>query len=108
LLQQNRALGGAKHHQMVMKLYNDTRQDLADILYLWSAQSSLPNIILFRLLSVLQTRQVESEAGEGGPDKVTLALIMAVLNAFNFSFLHSRENGEGTIFYNQSVNMKLP
>ncbi|XP_018377044.1 PREDICTED: nuclear pore complex protein Nup205 [Trachymyrmex cornetzi] len=97
LLQQNRALGGAKHHQMVMKLYNDTRQDLADILYLWSAQSSLPNIILFRLLSILQTRQVESEAGEGGPDKVTLALIMAVLNAFNFSFLHSRENGEELI-----------
>jgi len=99
LLQQNRALGGAKHHQMVMKLYNDTRQDLADILYLWSAQSSLPNIILFRLLSILQTRQVESEAGEGGPDKVTLALIMAVLNAFNFSFLHSRENGEGNIYF---------
>ncbi|XP_011172617.2 nuclear pore complex protein Nup205 [Solenopsis invicta] len=97
LLQQNRALGGAKHHQMVMKLYNDTRQDLADILYLWSAQSSLPNIILFRLLSILQTRQVESEAGEGGPDKVTLALIMAVLNAYNFSFLHSRENGEELI-----------
>lgn len=85
---------------MVMKLYNDTRQDLADILYLWSAQSSIPNIILFRLLSILQTRQVESEAGEGGPDRVTLALIMAVLNAFNFSFLHSRENGEGIIYFN--------
>ncbi|XP_014480279.1 PREDICTED: nuclear pore complex protein Nup205 [Dinoponera quadriceps] len=97
LLQQNRALGGAKHHQMVMKLYNDTRQDLADILYLWSAQSSLPNTILFRLLSMLQVRQVESEAGEGGPDTVTLALIMAVLNAMNFSFLHSRENGEELI-----------
>lgn len=80
---------------MVMKLYNDTRQDLADILYLWSAQSSLPNTILFRLLSMLQIRQVESEAGEGGPDTVTLALIMAALNAINFSFLHSRENGEG-------------
>ncbi|EFN72935.1 Nuclear pore complex protein Nup205 [Camponotus floridanus] len=97
LLQQNRALGGPKHHQMVMKLYNDTRQDLADILYLWSAQTSIPNIILFRLLSILQTRQVESEAGEGGPDKITLALIMAVLNAFNFSFLHNRENGEELI-----------
>ncbi|KAL6443193.1 hypothetical protein ACFW04_002850 [Cataglyphis niger] len=97
LLQQNRALGGPKHHQMVMKLYNDTRQDLAYILYLWSAQSSLPNTILFRLLSILQTRQIESETDEGGPDKITLALIMAVLNAFNFSFLHSRENGEELI-----------
>lgn len=96
-MQQNRALGGAKHHQMVMKLYNDTQQDLADILYLWSAQSSIPNTILFRLLSILQTRQVESEAGEGGPDKITLALIMTILNAMNFSSLHSRENGEGIV-----------
>lgn len=98
MLQQNRALGGPKHHQMVMKLYNDTRHDLAYILYLWSAQSSIPNTILFRLLSILQTRQIESETDEGGPDRITLALIMAVLNAFNFSFLHSRENGEGIIF----------
>ncbi|KAG7205199.1 hypothetical protein KM043_018287 [Ampulex compressa] len=97
LLQQNRALGGAKHHHMVMKLYNDSRQDLADILYLWSAQSSLPNTILFRLLSWLQTRQVDSEAGGGGPDRVTMALIMAVLNAINFSSLNSRENGEELI-----------
>ncbi|KAF7393195.1 nuclear pore complex protein Nup205 [Vespula maculifrons] len=97
LLQQNRALGGAKHHRMVMKLYNDTRQDLADILYLWSAQSSLPKPIFFRLLSLLQTRQVESEAGEGGPDKVTLALIMAILYAVNLSPLNNRENGEDII-----------
>ncbi|XP_011878839.1 PREDICTED: nuclear pore complex protein Nup205-like, partial [Vollenhovia emeryi] len=121
-LQQNRALGGAKHHQMmVMKLYNDTRQDLADILYLWSVQSPLPDIILYRLFFISQTRRadsswphklrerelgattrrrrrrrrVESEAGEEGPDnKVTFALNMAVLSTFNYTFIHSRENGE--------------
>ena len=97
LLQQNRALGGAKHHHMVMRLYNDTRQDLADILYLWSAQSSLPTSITFRLLAHLQTRLPESEAGQGGPDKITLALIMALLNSLNLSPLHSREDGEDIV-----------
>ncbi|XP_076756718.1 nuclear pore complex protein Nup205 [Xylocopa sonorina] len=97
LLEKNRALGGPKHRYMVMKLYNDSRQDLADILYLWSAQSSLPNTILFRLISLLETRKIESEATEEGPDKVTLALVMSVLNAINFSSLHSRENGEELI-----------
>lgn len=95
MLEKNRALGGSKHRYMVMKLFNDSRQDLADILYLWSAQSSLPNPILFSLLSLLQTKQIQSDAGEGGPDKVMLAIIMSVLNAINFSSLHSHENGEG-------------
>ncbi|XP_012279262.1 nuclear pore complex protein Nup205 isoform X2 [Orussus abietinus] len=97
LLQQNRALGGAKHHQMVMQLYNDTRQDLADILYLWSAQSSLPSSTTFQLLSLLRTRQPESEAGPGCTSKVTLALIMALLYSLNLSPLHSREDGEEII-----------
>ena len=97
LLEKNRALGGPKHRYMVMKLFNDSRQDLADILYLWSAQSSLPNPILFSLLSFLQTKQIQSDAGEGGPDKVTLAIVMSVLNAINFSSLHSHENGEELI-----------
>ncbi|XP_076168586.1 nuclear pore complex protein Nup205 isoform X2 [Ptiloglossa arizonensis] len=97
LLEKNRALGGPKHRYMVMKLFNDSRQDLADILYLWSAQSSLPNEVLFHLLSVLQTKRIESETCEGGPDKITLALIMSVLNAINFSSLHNRENGEELI-----------
>ncbi|XP_053982005.1 nuclear pore complex protein Nup205 [Hylaeus volcanicus] len=97
LLEKNRALGGPKHRYMVMKLFNDSRQDLADILYLWSAQSSLPNTVLFHLLSVLQTKRIEPEACKEGPDKVTLALIMSVLNAINFNSLHTRENGEELI-----------
>ena len=78
-----------------MKLYNDTRQDLADILFMWSAQSSLPSSITFRLLSILQKRQPETESGTGSPDKVTLALIMALLNSINLSPLINREDGEG-------------
>lgn len=80
---------------MVMHLYDSARQDLADILYLWSAQSSLPSHITHRLLSLLRNRHPEAEAGSGGPDKVTLALIMALLNTVNLSLLHTREDGEG-------------
>ncbi|KAK0157412.1 hypothetical protein PV328_011157 [Microctonus aethiopoides] len=94
LLQQNRALGSPKHHYMVMRLYNDTRQDLADILYFWSAQSFLPAQITFRLLSLLQRRNSESYSGDGGPDKITLALIMAFLNVMNLSSLHNCEDSE--------------
>lgn len=97
LLEKNRALGGPKHRYMVMKLYNDSRQDLADILYLWSAQSSLPNPILFRVISLLQTKPIGPDAAENGPDKVTLALIMSVLSAINFSSLHSHEDAEELI-----------
>ncbi|XP_058800977.1 nuclear pore complex protein Nup205 isoform X2 [Phymastichus coffea] len=97
LLQQNRALGGSKHHYMVMKLFNDTRQDLADILYMWSAQSGLPIIIMFRLVMLLQKLHPESEAGEGSPDKVTITLIMSLLSSINLSPLHSREDGEEII-----------
>lgn len=90
-------MGGAKHHHMVMRLYNGARQDLADILYLWSAQSALPSHITHRLLTLLRNRHPEAEAGSAGPDRVTLALIMAVLNAVNLSLLHTREDGEGKI-----------
>lgn len=92
LLQQNRALGDAKHHFMVMKLYNDTRQDLADIIYMWSAQSALPSTIMFRLLRLLEKSHPESS--QGYPDKITLAIIMAFLNSLNLSSLHTREDGE--------------
>lgn len=78
-----------------MKLFNETRQDLADMLYMWSAQSTLPSLILFRLLTLLQKLHPESEAGEGSPNKITISLFMALLYSINLSALHSRENGEG-------------
>lgn len=41
LLQKNRALGGPNHHHQVLKLYQDTQQQLADIVYLTAAQTGL-------------------------------------------------------------------
>lgn len=41
LLQNNRALGGPKHHHQVVRLYQEIRQQLADIVYLTAAQNGL-------------------------------------------------------------------
>lgn len=78
-----------------MELFNDTRQDMADILYMWSAQSSLPSTIMFRLLFVLQKCHPESEVGEDSPYKFTLTLIMAFFYSIDLSALYSRDDGEG-------------
>lgn len=42
LLQRNHALGPPKYHQQVLELYESTKQALAEIVFLWSAQSGLP------------------------------------------------------------------
>lgn len=42
ILQKNRALGGPRHHHQVVDLYQGIRQTLADVVYLWAAQSGLP------------------------------------------------------------------
>jgi len=42
LLQQNRALGGPKHHRDVVEMMEGIRQMLADIVYCWAAQSGFP------------------------------------------------------------------
>ncbi|CAB0036829.1 unnamed protein product [Trichogramma brassicae] len=94
LLQKNKALGDAKHTYLVMKLFNDTRQDLADILYMWSAQSQLPYNVMMKLLTILQKCSPELEAENGFPDKITLTLIVAFLYSINVSALNLREDGE--------------
>ncbi|KAL1130570.1 hypothetical protein AAG570_011816 [Ranatra chinensis] len=42
LLQRNRALGPPRYHQQVIDLFESTRQTLAEIVYLYAAQSGLP------------------------------------------------------------------
>lgn len=47
MLQCNRALGGPKHHHTVVVLYEEIRQILADIIFLYSAQAGLCKQSLF-------------------------------------------------------------
>jgi nuclear pore complex protein Nup205 len=51
LLTKNRALGPAKHHRMVLDLYEEIRLNLAMILFNYSAQSGLPRDVTLSLIS---------------------------------------------------------
>jgi nuclear pore complex protein Nup205 len=50
LLTKNRALGPPKHHRMVLDLFDEIRQNLALIIFNYSAQSGLPKDVVKSLL----------------------------------------------------------
>lgn len=91
-LSENRALGPHKHHRQVLNLFEDIRLQLATILYCWSAQSGLPKDATIKLISHLA--KYKSTNPRGGIDDVTLALLMALLYAFDVSVLQKREDSE--------------
>jgi nuclear pore complex protein Nup205 len=53
ILQQNRALGGPRHHRQVEDLFIGIRQTLADIVYYWAAQCGLPKDPTFKYVSMI-------------------------------------------------------
>jgi nuclear pore complex protein Nup205 len=52
LLQQNRALGGPRHHRQVEDLFLGIRQTLADVVYFWAAQCGLPKDPTFKYVGL--------------------------------------------------------
>lgn len=96
LLQRNRALGNPKHHRQVLDLYEDIRQQLAEIIYMWSAQTGLPRTPAISLISYLRTLKTEEDSS-GGIDNVSLTLIMALLYGLDLSVLNDREDGEAIV-----------
>ncbi|KAJ4431675.1 hypothetical protein ANN_20275, partial [Periplaneta americana] len=93
LLQQNRALGGPRHHRQVEDLFLGIRQTLADVVYFWAAQCGLPKDPTFKLINHLKSTTLQEDS-TGGIDSVTLALVMALLYALDLSILQRREDGE--------------
>ncbi|XP_054275578.1 nuclear pore complex protein Nup205-like [Macrosteles quadrilineatus] len=93
LLQNNRALGGPRHHHTVVNLFQETRQLLADIVYLVAAQSGLPKEPTDCLLEHLRGWKPQTDAS-GGVDGVTLSLQMALLYVLDVGVLQRREDGE--------------
>jgi nuclear pore complex protein Nup205 len=53
ILQQNRALGGPRHHRQVEDLFTGIRQTLADVVYFWAAQCGLPKDPTFKYVSLM-------------------------------------------------------
>ncbi|XP_067003269.1 nuclear pore complex protein Nup205 [Anabrus simplex] len=96
LLQQNRGLGGPKHHWQVVELFNSIRQALADIVYCWAAQSGLPKDPTLRLIKLLKSLKVEDDPS-GAIDSVTLTLQMALLYALDLSILQRRDDIEDAV-----------
>jgi len=82
-LQKKAALGDAQHVSTLRLLHADTRQSLADSVYCYAAQAGLPTQITIKLLDHLST--VAPGEGNGAFDEITLALIMATLQALDCS-----------------------
>ncbi|XP_046658392.1 LOW QUALITY PROTEIN: nuclear pore complex protein Nup205-like [Homalodisca vitripennis] len=93
LLQNNRALGGPRHHQQVVQLYQDIRQQLADVVYLTAAQNGLAKEPTDCLIEQLRVTKLQADSS-GGIDGVTLALQMALLYVLDVGILQRREDGE--------------
>ncbi|CAG2068808.1 unnamed protein product, partial [Timema podura] len=92
LLHHNRALGGPKHQHQVVEQFQEIRQALADIIFLWTAQTGLPKDPTFKLINHLKSCKIQDEVS-GGIDGVNLALEMALLCALDLSLLHRMEDG---------------
>lgn len=94
-LSQNRALGPPKHRRQVLTLFEDIRLQLATCLFSWSAQHGLPKDVTLKLITLLST--YKSLEPRGGIDNVTLALLMALLYAFDVSALQKRDDTDDSL-----------
>ena len=82
-LQKNAALGDPQHVSTIQLLHADIKQNLADIIYCYSAQSGLSAPAGVRLLEYLS--KVTPNTATGALDDINLALLMAALASFDVS-----------------------
>lgn len=54
LLQKNKAIGGPKHHQLIVSLFTETRSMLAECIFYYSIQFGLSKQQLIRLVLVIK------------------------------------------------------
>ena len=90
-LQKHAALGDPQHVDTVQLLHSDIKQNLADIIYCYAAQSGLKTPAISSLLEHL--RRSSPNTATGALDDVNLALLMACLASFDVSGAAS-EDGE--------------
>ena len=93
MLHQNVALGDAKHQLQVTTLFNEIKQILAEIVFLWSSQTGLPKQVTLTLISHLRVYKVEEEAS-GKLDNISLYMLSAFLAAVDLNILQVREDGD--------------
>ncbi|KAK8387299.1 hypothetical protein O3P69_018111 [Scylla paramamosain] len=91
LLQQNCALGDAKHRKLVLDKFQAVRSLLADALFCWAAQTPLKRDECRRLLAHLSKVKL-TETSDGSLDPVNLALLMALLYSLEAGHLLALED----------------
>ena len=78
LLQQNRALGDARHRRMVLDKFKSVRSLFAEAIFCWAAQTPLDKDECRRLMAHLEKVKL-SETADGSLDPVTVTLTMSLL-----------------------------
>uniref|UniRef100_A0A671UBH3 Nucleoporin 205 n=1 Tax=Sparus aurata TaxID=8175 RepID=A0A671UBH3_SPAAU len=83
-LQKERGLGNEKHRKEVSDLIKESRQALADSLFLWTCQSPLTKDDTLALIGHLETVTAQAD---GSLDSMNMALVMALLYCLDVSFI---------------------
>ena len=91
LLQQNRALGDARHRRMVLDKFKSVRSLLAETLFCWAAQTPLEKEECRRVMAYLSKVKL-SETADGSIDSVTVTLLMALLYSIESGHLLAVED----------------
>uniref|UniRef100_A0A671U854 Nucleoporin 205 n=1 Tax=Sparus aurata TaxID=8175 RepID=A0A671U854_SPAAU len=92
-LQKERGLGNEKHRKEVSDLIKESRQALADSLFLWTCQSPLTKDDTLALIGHLETVTAQAD---GSLDSMNMALVMALLYCLDVSFIEQgTEDREG-------------
>ena len=90
-LQQNRALGDAKHRKLVLDKFSSVRTLLGETLFGWAAQTPLKKDECRRLLMHLSKVKL-TETSDGSLDQVSLALLMALLYSIEAGHILNTED----------------
>ena len=91
LLQQNRALGDARHRKMVLDKFKSVRSLFAEVVFCWSAQTPLDKDECRRIMAFLAKVKL-SETGDGTLDHVTVTLLVALLYSIEAGHLLNVED----------------
>uniref|UniRef100_A0A671U6I7 Nucleoporin 205 n=1 Tax=Sparus aurata TaxID=8175 RepID=A0A671U6I7_SPAAU len=103
-LQKERGLGNEKHRKEVSDLIKESRQALADSLFLWTCQSPLTKDDTLALIGHLETVTAQAD---GSLDSMNMALVMALLYCLDVSFIEQGtedREGENPLLLRQYVS----
>ncbi|VVC40662.1 Armadillo-like helical,Nucleoporin Nup186/Nup192/Nup205 [Cinara cedri] len=94
LLQKNKAIGGPKHHQLVVSLFTEIRSMLAECIFYYSIQFGLSKQQLIILLQYLQKIKPDVES-QGVVSKVPLFMVTSFLYAIDLDCMNSTQEISG-------------